>query len=253
MTSRNDWWKTFFDGLIVDFWRAAMPLEVTRAEADFYERVLAPPPGGRILDVPCGDGRLGLELARRGFQVTGVDLSREFLAAARDSAASEGLDIEWRESDMRELPWQERFDGAFCGGSSFGYLGDRADAEFLAAVARSLKPGAKFVIDAVKAAEIVLPPPRQPRRMEVGDISFTAENTYDAQTGWMDNLYTVERGGRRETRPAAFRVYTHAEVVAMLVAQGFERCESLGSLAGEPFAAGSSRLILVATRSGSIS
>ncbi len=248
MTSRHDWWKNFFEGLIVDFWRAAMPPEATRAEADFLERFLAPPPGGRLLDVPCGDGRLALELARRGLRMTGVDLSAQFLAAARDSARAEGLAIEWRHSDMRDLPWEERFDGAFCGGSSFGYLGDEGDGDYIAAVGRALKPGARFVIDAVKAAEIVLPPPAEPRTMQVGDIFFTGENRYDAAAGWMDNRYTVSRGARREVRAAAFRVYARGEVVDMLAAGGFATCQSLGTLSGEPFGQGSSRLILVATR-----
>ncbi len=251
MSSRNDWWKNFFEGLIVDFWRAAMPPEATRAEADFLERFLAAPAGGRLLDVPCGDGRLALELARRGFRMTGVDLSAEFLAAARESSRAEGLPIEWRHSDMRDLPWEERFDGAFCGGSSFGYLGDQGDSDSIAAVGRALKPGARFVIDAVKAAEIVLPPPAEPRTMEVGDISFAGENRYDAAAGWMDNTYTVSRGDRREVRTAAFRVYTRDEVVAMLAARGFGKCESLGALSGEPFGQGSSRLILVATKTAS--
>lgn len=251
MSSRHDWWKTFFQGLMIDFWRAAMSPEATRAEADFLERALAPPPGGEMLDVPCGNGRLSLELARRGFRMTGVDLSTEFLDAARSGSAARGLEIAWRRSDMRELPWQARFDGAFCAGSSFGYLGDEGDSAYLTAVNRALRPGARFVIDAVKAAEIVLPPPEEPRRMQLGDISFSGENRYDAAARWMDSRYTVCRGDRCEVAAAAFRVYTHAEVVAMLAAAGFEECESLGSLAGEPFAAGGSRLILVATKTRS--
>ena len=61
-----NWWETFFTGLIVDFWRAAMPPEATRAEADFFEKSLEARPGARLLDVPCGDARLALELAGRG-------------------------------------------------------------------------------------------------------------------------------------------------------------------------------------------
>ena len=75
---------------------------------------------------------------------------------------------------MRELPWRAEFDGAFCGGSSFGYLGDDGDRDFLEAAARALKPGARFVIDAVKAAEALLPQFRDHHEMDVGDIRFAA-------------------------------------------------------------------------------
>ena len=249
MSANPNWWETFFTGLIVDFWRRVMPPEATREEADFFERLLDVRPGARLLDVPCGDGRLALELARRGYRVTGVDISRDFLAAARESAASRGLAVEWRQSDMRDLPWREEFDGAFCGGSSFGYLGDAGDRSFLEVVARALKPGAGFVIDAVKAAEAILPQSRDHYEMEVGDIRFVADNRYDEATGWMQNRYTVTRGDQNEVRLARHRIYTCSEVVSMLERAGFARIEFFGSLSGEPFR-GSSRLIAFAVRSG---
>jgi SAM-dependent methyltransferase len=153
---------------------------------------------------------------------------------------------------MRDLPWRREFDGAFCGGSSFGYLGDAGDLDFLEAVARVLKPGARFVIDAVKAAEALLPQFRDRHEMEVGDIRFVAENRYDLETGWIENRYTVTRGDRSEVRLARHRIYTCREIVSMLERAGFERIDLLGSLSGEPFRLGSSRLIVLAARSSRI-
>jgi SAM-dependent methyltransferase len=244
----EEWWKTFFTGLVVDFWRAAMPPEATTAEADFFARHLALTPGARVLDVACGDGRLALELARRGYRVTGVDISEEFLAAARRSAGDEGLAVEWRQSDMRDLPWREDFDGAFCGGSSFGFLGDAGDLDFVRAVARTLKPGARFSIDAVKAAEVIAPHFRERHEMDVKDIRFEAENRYDKATGWMESRYRITRGEASEARLARHRIYTYREVEAMLEEAGFEGIRGLGSLSGEPFGPGSTRLIFVAVR-----
>ena len=250
----DDWWKDFFSGLVVDFWRAVMPPEATTAEADFLARHLALAPGARVLDVPCGHGRLALELARRGYRPTGVDISEDFLAAARQTAAGEGLTVEWRASDMRTLPWREHFDGAFCGGSSFGYLGDAGDLDFVRAVARTLKPGARFAIDAVKAAEVMAPPHfRERYAMDVQDIRFEAENRYDKATGWMESRYTITRGDRREERSARHRIYTYREVAAMLQEAGFEKIEGLGSLSGEPFGPESTRLIFVAARKQTVS
>ena len=247
MNANPNWWETFFNGLIVDFWRRVMPPEATRAEADFFEKLLEVRPGARLLDVPCGDGRLSLELAGRGYRVTGVDISEDFLAAARESATALGLAIEWRRSDMRDLPWHEEFDGAFCGGSSFGYLGDAGDRAYLEAVARILKPGARFVIDAVKAAEALLPQFRDHHDMEAGDIRFVAENRYDVETGWIENRYTVTRGNQSEVRLARHRIYTCREIISMLEVAGFTRIELFGSLSGEPFRLGS-RLIVLAVR-----
>ena len=249
MITRADWWEHFFEGLIVEFWRAAMPPEATRAEADFFEKQLEVSPGAQLLDVPCGDGRLALELARRGYRTTGVDISADFLAAARDSAERESLSVCWRHSDMRDLPWTGQFDGAFCGGSSFGFLGDAGDAAFLAAVSRALKPGARFAIDAIKAAEVLLPQFRERNEMEVSGLRFVGENSYDHRSGWMDSRYTItDPSGREETREAAHRVYTYREVLQMLQTAGFEECSAFGSLSGTPFRLGSPRLILVAEK-----
>ncbi|HKF43584.1 MAG TPA: methyltransferase domain-containing protein [Thermoanaerobaculia bacterium] len=248
MNADDKWYENFFTGLIVDFWRAAMPPEATHAEADFFERTLATTPGARLLDVPCGDGRLAIELARRGYRLTGVDISEEFLAAARDASSREGLEIEWRRADMRDLPWRDEFDGAFCGGSSFGFLGDEGDQEFVDAVARALAPGGRFAVDGVKAAEVILPQFRDRHDMTLGDIHFEAENRYDPETGSTENRYTVTRGRSREVKAARHRIYTYRELAAMLSRAGFSRIEGFGSLDGSPFRLGSPRLALAASR-----
>jgi ubiquinone/menaquinone biosynthesis C-methylase UbiE len=243
----DDWWKDFFGGLMVDFWRAAMTPETTRAEADFLWKSLHLAPGLRVLDVPCGDGRLALELAAHGCRVTGVDISSGFLAAAGDSARERGLDVAWRESDMRDLPWTAEFDAAYCAGSSFGFLGDSGDAAFLEAVARTLKPGGRFVGD-FKAAESVLPSFRESYEMPVGDLVFAARNSYDPAAGTMENLYTVTRGSEVEKKRAVHRIYTTREILKMLMDAGFGEIETFGSVGGEPYRLGSPRLFVVANQ-----
>jgi SAM-dependent methyltransferase len=243
----DDWWKDFFGGLVVDFWRAAMTPEITRAEAEFLWTSLRLAPGMRVLDVPCGDGRIALELAARGCRVTGVDISPEFLAAARAGAAERGLDAEWRQSDMRDLPWEREFDAACCAGSSFGFFDDEGNAAFLAAVARTLVPGGRFFGD-FKAAESVLPSFRESYEMPVGDIVFAAKNSYDPAAGTMENLYTVTRGELTETKRAVHRIYTCREILRILAEAGFGNFETCGSVGGEPFRLGSPRLFVNATK-----
>src|SRR5439155_17604195 len=104
--SKTDWWKDFFTGLAVEFWLRIPTTEQTRSEVDFIEKSLKLPPRGRVLDVPCGGGRHALELAARGYQVTGVDISPDFLKAARAQAAERSLPATWEQRNMSELPWQ---------------------------------------------------------------------------------------------------------------------------------------------------
>jgi SAM-dependent methyltransferase len=243
----NDWWKTFFNGLIVDFWQAVIPEETTKAEVAFLEKHLRLSSGARVLDVPCGGGRLAIELAARGCRLAAVDISPEFLDAGREAARGPGLTIEWRQADMRDLPWQDEFDAVYCAGSSFGFLGDDGDREFLSAVARALKPDGRFFAD-FKAAESILPNFRERYEMRVGDLEFHAHNAYDPITGMMQSHYTVSRGDRSETKEAVHRIYTAREILRMLEGAGFSTLETFGSIQEEPFRLGSPELLVVARR-----
>src|SRR5262245_19352782 len=140
------WWTTFFHGVALDLWRAAVSPEATRAQADELARLLDLAPGERVLDVPCGNGRLTLELARRGFPAAGVDLAGEFVAEAREHARRDGLAVRVEQADMRALPWRDEFDAAFCTGNSFGYFDDDGHLAFARAVRGALRPGGRFVL-----------------------------------------------------------------------------------------------------------
>ena len=121
--------------------------ERTRSEVEFISKALRLEPGSTVHDGPCGGGRHAIELAAGGHAVTGVDFSSEFLGAARKAAATRNVNVTWLQREMRELEQIGPFDGALCFGNSFGYLDDAGNAEFLAAVARVLKPGARLVIE----------------------------------------------------------------------------------------------------------
>lgn len=250
MSVPTDWWKNFFSGITLDMWRLAVSDDMTRTEADFIEKVLGLPPGAKILDVPCGGGRLSLALAARGYQLTGVDLANEFIAEARFKSAERQLNIAWRQGDMRELPWQEEFDGAFCFGNSFGYLDDDGNADFLNAVARTLKPGARLIVDIGSVAESLLPNFRDRMWYPIGDILFLANRSYDHVHGRLEIEYTFIRDGKVETKPASQRVYTYREICRLLDQAGFVGDDAYSSYNREPFKLGSPRLLLVAAKKG---
>ena len=246
----DEWWKDFFSGIILDFWKEINSERQTKAEADFILKRLGVPDGAAILDVPCGEGRLSRELASRGYAVTGVDLSTPFLEEGRGRAAEQDLDIRWEHRDMRDLPWTSAFDGAFCFGNSFGYLDDEGNSEFLSAIGRSLKPDAHFILDAGIMTETLLPRLREREWTRVGDFLFLEENRYDHVEGRFYTDYTLVRDGHAETRSASQRLYTYRELVQLLKSAGFADVEPLGSLAGDPFTLSSPQIIFVAKTKG---
>lgn len=207
---------------------------------------LAPP--AAILDVPCGFGRLAIELAARGFTLSGVDISTQFLEEAKSEAGKIHLNVAWQQRDMRDLPWQSSFDGAFCFGNSFGYLDDDGNAQFLKAVYRALCPSGRFILDASSVAENVLPKIQEHTEMEFGDIRFIEDNHYDHELSRLDTEYTFIRGDRTEKKFGSHRIYTYRELQELLASTGFVNCQSFGTVAGEPFTFGANGLYIVASK-----
>ena len=86
--------------------------ELSDAQAELIWDLLALSEGDEVLDVPCGHGRIANRLAARGARVTGLDADTFFLEHARTDAAARGVEVDYIQGDMRELPWSERFDPA---------------------------------------------------------------------------------------------------------------------------------------------
>ncbi len=246
ITAAVNWWENFFHGIALDLWRAAVPEEATVAQATFLAETLDVPAGSSVLDVPCGNGRLALALAGKGYRLTGVDIASEFI----DEARSRDPDIRWICGDMRELPDDDTFDAAYCWGNSFGYLDDAGNADFLDAVGRSLRGGALFVLEVGAIAETLFAQLEDEKTYEIGEIRMDIRNNYDARQGRLHTEYTFSRDGESETKIGSQRVYTAGEVCRMLEHSGFEVETLYGGVDRSPLAIGSPHLIAVARKTG---
>jgi SAM-dependent methyltransferase len=244
-----EWFETFFQGVAVEFWNRAIPPALTLIEVDFLEKALAPPPGASLLDIPCGSGRHSVELALRGYRMTGIDLSDDFLKAARLRAAEAHIQVDLRHGDMRNPSLApDSFDGAVCLGNSFPYLDRPGVTAFLDALGRAIRPGRRLVIDTGCAAESILPTLLPQRWHRFDDIIVTSKASYIAAASRLDIDYTFIQGGKIETRPSSSYVFTVAELTRMLAEAGFEVVSLAGGFAGERYELGSPRLVLTAQR-----
>ncbi|MFQ5930659.1 MAG: class I SAM-dependent methyltransferase [Acidobacteriota bacterium] len=240
------WYEHFFYGVALDLWRKAVTPEQTKAESDFIENMLECGSEARLLDVPCGNGRHSLELAARGYRMTGVDIAVEFVREMEEQAV--GLQIETVLGDMRHLPWESEFDGAFCFGNSFGYLDHSGMSAFVAAVSRALKPDGRFLLQTNMAAESILPRLEGRPWWQVDDILMLIDNRYQIRESRMDTKYTFLCGGKRESRKSSHWIYTVGEIQRMLQETNLQTTALYGSLDLQPFEIGSSSLYLLAKK-----
>lgn len=245
MTASPNWFEDFFHGVTLDLWRQAIPQEHSEAEADFLFAALKCKPGESVLDVPCGNGRLSFEVAKRGLRVTGLDISEEFIAEARRTAENQEHAPQFILGDKRAITEAAIYDGAYCFGNSFGFL-EYADMEkFLSGVRQALKPGARFIVETGMAAESLLPDFEEQTCHQIGDINVITKERYNAAESCVDSEYVLERDGRTESRFAKHWIYTAAEIQRMLQRAGFEILDLYGSIKFEPFKLGSQELIVV--------
>jgi SAM-dependent methyltransferase len=125
----------------------------TEQEVGFLVDALGLEAGARVLDVGCGPGRHALELARRGIDVVGVDLSEDFIALARGAAAADGLPARFEVGDVRDLAYDTEFDAVIClcqGG--FGLLGGGDEPLAFERIAAAVRPGGRLALTAFSAA-----------------------------------------------------------------------------------------------------
>ena len=115
----------------------------TVGEVDFVERELEGDRSKRILDIACGTGRHAVELTKRGYQVTGFDLSEGQLRVAQEKAAEAGVTVELQQRDATEPHFNEEFDAAlmFCGGAFPLMETDEKNYAILVHAAAALRPG----------------------------------------------------------------------------------------------------------------
>ncbi|MFZ4809184.1 MAG: methyltransferase domain-containing protein [Hyphomicrobiaceae bacterium] len=151
-----EWWRKLFNALYVKTDGDVVEnVENTRRDVDFIVSAAAIQPVSDILDLCCGQGRHGLELARRGFRnVVGVDRSRYLIRLARKRAQTEHLQVVFKEGDARNprLP-DSSFDCVVVMGNSFGYFSNKQDDEkVLATVGKILRASGQLVLDITDGA-----------------------------------------------------------------------------------------------------
>ncbi|MBO2518817.1 class I SAM-dependent DNA methyltransferase [Limnochorda sp.] len=210
------------------------------------------PPARTVLDLACGTGTAALEFFQRGWQVAGLDRSEAMLAVARQKAAAQGVEIDWRQGDMRTFTVAQPFGLVTCFFDALNYLlAPEELAQTFRQVHEALLPGGLFVCDvntpqgleAGAAGEAVEIFPRL--------VTFMRER-YDAENRLARvrlSFYVADAGGyRRLEEIHVERGYTFDEVGQLLHGAGFTEVRLFDCFTFDPPVGTSHRVAAVARR-----
>ncbi len=241
-----DFEDTFGDDYL-HFYLPRMTEERNLAETEAIVSLLDLRPGARVLDVPCGHGRIANLLAARGMVVAGLEASSLFLERAHRDAASRGVAVHYVRGDMRRLPWRCAFDAVVCWFTSFGYFDDAENMRVLAEFRRTLRPGGRLLIETLHHDGLVrsLPLPPAAFVSRVGDDVLLDETTFDPVTGRTETERTVVRDSEVRRSHHSVRVPTVPEFTVWLREAGFATVAT-SDRGGAALTVQSGRLVLVA-------
>jgi SAM-dependent methyltransferase len=221
------WWEELFNDDYLRTMEKLTDKQVAR-EATFIEESLGVERGGAVLDLACGTGRQAIELARRGYQVVGFDLSLAMLSRAGEEAQSRSAKLNFVQGDMREMTFEEQFDGVYCWNTGFGYFEEEKNAHVVDRVRHSLKSGGLFLLDVVNRDFIMRQSPSLVWFEGDGCVCMD-EMIVDVITSRMKVKRTLMLDdGRTREIEYSMRVYSLHELGKILHDHGFKVCEVSG-------------------------
>jgi 2-polyprenyl-3-methyl-5-hydroxy-6-metoxy-1,4-benzoquinol methylase len=231
--------KQWYESLFEDYGQTYDSESFTKGtvgECDFIEQELDSNKSLKILDVGCGTGRHSIELTRRGYKITGIDLSESMLQIARAKAESDNLDIVFLRHDARNLPFNKDFNAAImlCEGGFPLMETDEMNFEILKNVSKSLKDKSRFIFTTLNG----LFPLNHSVEKFLADNSQNDNATYRSNT--FDLLTFRDRNvteftddfGNKKTLDCNERYYVPSEITWLLKSLGFNKIEFFGARLG---------------------
>jgi SAM-dependent methyltransferase len=251
--TRAPWYSEeagFFGTRYLEEYASWMTSAITEAQVSFLAQVLGCRSPATILDLACGNGRHSIGLAGRGFSLTGLDINESLLSRARIEAEAGPGSPDWVRADMRQIPFEETFDGVVSVFTSFGFFEDEDDnAQVIEQVARTLRPGGVFMLDLMNK-DFVLSRFREVEERRGSDGKLrTHHRSFDTATHrFHHERISGGESGDVERWETVVRLYAPDELQGLLAESGLRVTDAYGGYRFESFEQDQPRMILLAEK-----
>ncbi len=229
------WYESLFENYAKKY-DAECFTQGTIGECDFIEEEIHRNKSNRILDIGCGTGRHSIELAKRGYSVSGVDLSESQLSSAKEKAREANVNINFSKCDARQLPFNNEFGLAImlCEGAFPLMETDEMNYQILRGAAKALKPGGKFIFTTLNGLFPLFHSVKDflESQHREGNAAYGG-NSFDLMTFRDHNITSIEddSGNKKELR-CNERYYVPPEITWLLKSLDFKTVEIFGAKLG---------------------
>lgn len=229
----NQWYTQLFENFANSYEQEEFT-QGTLGEVDFIEQEIKHNKTVRILDVGCGTGRHSIELAKRGYLVTGIDLSANMLAKARKNAKATGVSPIFKRRDARTFRFREKFGLCvmLCEGSFPLMETDEMNFQILKNIRKSMLPGGKLIFTTLNGLFPLFHSVKDFIN-EHGSPSHSIVNNFDLMTFRDHSVYEViDDDGNPLKLNCNERYYVPSEIRWMLQSLGFSKIDIFGCKLG---------------------
>ncbi len=236
MTSMKPWYQALFENYANTYEKEPYT-KGTIGECDFIEKEIGYNKGLKILDIGCGTGRHSIELAKRGYQVTGVDLSDSMLKKAKQNAKKYQVAVKFEQHDARSLGYKSEFDVAImiCEGAFSLMETDEMNFQILENAYHALKSkNSKLIFTTLNGFFPLFHSVKDFMESEKKEgTSEYSQNKFDLMTFRDHGITTfIDDDGKKKELTCNERYYVPSEITWMLKSLGFTKIDIFGAKLG---------------------
>ncbi len=232
---KKQWYESLFENYALKYDNENFT-QGTVGECDFIEKEINFDKSLKILDVGCGTGRHAIELSKRGYTITGIDLSEAQLTRAKQKAESFNLKIDFQQQDARYLPFNNEFDVAImlCEGGFSLMETDEMNYEILNCVTKSLKENGKFIFTTLNGLFPLYHSVEKfcAANIKEGNASYRSNRFDLMKFRHYDVIEIEDDSGNKKTLECNERYYVPSEINWLLKSLGYKEISIFGAKLG---------------------
>ncbi len=235
MTLKQQWYEELFKNYALKYDNESFT-QGTIGECDFVEAEINYDKNIRILDIGCGTGRHSIELAKRGYEVVGIDLSESLLKRAKEKALEENVSVDFQRQDARKLTFANEFDLVimFCEGGFSLMETDEMNFQILQNASNALKSNGKLIFTTLNGLFPLFHSVKDFINSNIEEGNATSNNhSFDLMSFRENSTIEVEDDlGNKKEIHCNERYYVPSEITWLLKTLHFKNIDIFGAKLG---------------------